>query len=131
LRKFARYGFDIAPDIPPAKLQKAMSESQMPKDETALGLIEGKVFGWYSCLVFGARGIYYCNPKSVLGGQPGPGSVAYTDFSACEFKAGVFRMRVNLCGGKFLDLSQGGTMGSCMNLIAEVLNNIKKLVMTG
>ena len=129
LQKFKRNGLYVAPDIPIAKLQKAQRECQAPKNETGLGLIEGAVFGWYSCLLFGSRGIYYCNPKNVLGGQPGPGSVAYADFAACELKADSWHMRVSLCEGRFLDVRNLGMVGAVNpNLIAEVLNSIKKLV---
>jgi hypothetical protein len=125
LRKFIRHGLDIAPDIPPVKLQEAMSESQVPKDETVLGLTEDTILTSYGCLVFGARGIYYYNAYNVLGGQPGPGSVVYTDFPTCEFKANVWRGRVILREGEFLDVRY---MGMNANLIAEALNSIKKLV---
>jgi hypothetical protein len=129
LQQFKRNGLYVAPDIPMAKLQKALHECQAPKDETGLGLIEGAVFGWYSCLLFGVRGIYYCNPKNVLGGQPGPGSVTYADFPACEFKADSWHMRINLSEGRFLDVRNLGMVGAVNpNLIAEVLNGIKKLV---
>jgi hypothetical protein len=129
LQKFKRNGLYVAPDIPIAKLQKAQRECQAPKNETGLGLIEGAVCGWYSCLLFGSRGIYYCNPKNVLGGQPGPGSVAYADFPACELKADSWHMRISLCEDRFLDVRNLGMVGAVNpNLIAEVLNSIKKLV---
>jgi hypothetical protein len=129
LQQFKRNGLYVAPDIPIAKLQKAQRECQTPKNETGLGLIEGAVFGWYSCLLFGARGIYYCNPKNVLGGQPGPGSVAYADLPACELKADSWHMRISLREGRFLDVRNLGMVGAVNpNLIAEVLNSIKKLV---
>jgi len=129
LQKFKRNGLYVALDIPIAKLQKAQRECQAPTNETGLGLIEGAVFGWYSCLLFGARGIYYCNPKNILGGQPGPGSVAYADFPACEFKADSWHMRISLSEGRFLDVRNLGMVGAVNpNLIAEVLSSIKKLV---
>jgi hypothetical protein len=129
LQKFKRNGLYVAPDIPTAKMQKAQRECQAPTNETGLGLIEGAVFGWYSCLLFGSRGIYYCNPKNVLGGQPGPGSVAYAAFPACEFKADSWHMRISLSEGRFLDVRNLGMVGAVNpNLIAEVLNSIKKLV---
>lgn len=127
LQKFKRSGLDLAPNIPPAKLQKALNESQAPRGETALALIEGAYFGWYSCLVFGARGIYYCNPRNVLGGQPGPGAVPYADFPVCEFKADGWHMRVSLHAGKFLDVRQIAMAGISPDLVAEMLNGIKKL----
>ena len=129
LQKFKRNGLYVAPDIPMAKLQKALHECQAPKNETGLGLIEGAVFGWYSCLLFGVRGIYYCNPKNVLGGQPGPGSVTYADFPTCELKADSWHMRISLYEDRFLDVRNMGMVGAVNpNLIAEVLNSIKKLI---
>ena len=131
LRKFKRHGLNIAPDIPPAKLKRAMDECQAPEDQVALGLIaEIGVASSYSCLVFGVCGIYYCNPKGALGAQSGPGSVAYADFSTCEFKANNFRGRVSLREGRFLDLRNVGVVGAVnINLIATILNDIKKLAM--
>ncbi len=132
LQRFKRNGLYVAPDIPIAKLQKALRECQAPKNETGLGLIEGAVFGWYSCLLFGSRGIYYCNPKNVLGGQPGPGSVSYADFPACELKADSWHMRISLSEDRFLDVRNMGMAGAVNpNLIAEVLNSIKKLGAAG
>ncbi len=130
LQKFKRNGLYTTPNIPLDKLQKALRESQAPKNETGLGLIEGVVFGWYSCLVFGARGIYYCNPKNVLGGQPGPGAVLYSDFPACEFKADGWHQRVMLRAGQFLDCRNLGMVGAVnLDLIVAMLNTIKKLAM--
>ena len=126
LRGLKRNGLDVAPDVPSDRLQRALSESQVPESETVLGLTDNTILA-YGCLVFGAHGIYYYNPYNVLGGQPGSGSLAYTDFPACEFKASIWRGRVSLREDEFLDARY---MGMNANLIAEVLNSIKKLVMT-
>jgi hypothetical protein len=84
----------LAPNIPPKKLANATRAARVPVDEPVLGLIDCSLFGSaFRCLVFGSRGFYYNNPPWY---KPSPGSVAYSEFSRCQFAtSGFFDIRLD------------------------------------
>jgi hypothetical protein len=112
----------LAPKIPPKKLANAKRGARIPADETVLGLIDCSPYtSAFRCLVFGSRGFYYNSPA---GYKPSPGSVAYSEFSQCQFTTSWdFNIRLDKdrsFNGAGCPLSRGK--------IIEILNAIKQAV---
>lgn len=89
----------VAPTIPAKKLANAREQTEVPADETVIGLLDATFFGSAKqAIVFGRRGIYYRTSWTRESGSPRVGALAYRDFPGRSFEKAGF-LEISLGAG--------------------------------